>query len=356
MSESVATRSEAVGATDVGKRKHNEDAYFIDTDLGLMLVADGVGGHHAGEVASAITCATLAQETAGGENLDNAIRSANRAIMTAVQQGQGREGMATTVIAMRLQGADYELAWVGDSRAYLYDGKLKLLTRDHSLVEALLARGEITQEEAKDHPQRNVIVQAVGLQAEDNLRVGYNRGQLQAGETLILCSDGMSDILENSTIVDILEGDGDLASRCQQLVDASIEQGGRDNSTVVLVEGVEKLANGADVLPEIVWTYDPQTGEVTGALDVEPTATPQVKKVGPRGPQTTQMMSADEVEKALAEQRALLKQEMKDELKQELSQGDKASGGGWKKALLWAVVALVVLGGLVYSLDVAGLI
>jgi len=353
MSESVATRSPAVGATDVGRRKHNEDAFFIDTDLGLMLVADGVGGHQAGEVASAITCATLAQEAAGGESLDTAIRSANREIMAAVQQGQGREGMATTVVATRIHGADYELAWVGDSRAYLYDGKLKLLTRDHSLVEALVARGEITQEEAKDHPQRNVIVQAVGLQAEDNLRVGFNRGQLQAGEILILCSDGMSDILDNQTIVEILTGDGDLESRCQKLVSTSIEQGGRDNSTVVLVEGVETLANGADVLPEVVWSYDPASGQVSGTREVEVTsAAPQLKKVDSRDPQSTQMMSVDEVEKALAAQRT----QLKEELKEELSQNGREQKKSPARYLLWVLLAAIIAGGLFFSLDVLGLI
>lgn len=309
MSGAANAFPEAVAATDVGRRRHNEDAYIVHPDVGLVVVADGVGGHDAGEVASAITCETIVAEVSRGSSLQDAVRAANLAVMDAVHAGQGRQGMASTVVAMQFHGADYEVAWVGDSRAYLWDGSLKLITQDHSLMQTLLARGEITREEARSHPQRNVIVQAIGLQAEHDLRVDCNAGTLRDGQILLLCSDGMSDILENETIVSILTGEGDLQQRCQRLVSQSIEEGGKDNSTVVLVAG-DIPASGEMREPEAVWRYDPATGETMGLLEVAPVApaAPLIRKVGPKAeaevgdsPQTTQLMSIAEVERALAE-------------------------------------------------------
>lgn len=327
---------EAVAATDVGRRRHNEDAYLVHPDVGLLVVADGVGGHDAGEVASAITCETIVEEVQRGASLQDAVRAANLAVMHAVDAGRGREGMASTVVAVQCKGAEFEVAWVGDSRAYLWDGSLKLITRDHSLMETLLSRGEITREEARQHPQRNVIVQAIGLQAENALRVDSNSGTLQEGQILLLCSDGMSDILENETIVDILTGEGDLQERCQRLVSRSIEEGGKDNSTVVLVAGTVP-AGGEVREPDAVWRYDPTTGKTMGLLEVAPVApaAPAIKKVGPKvdaeagdSPQTTQMMSIAEVERALA-------------AKGQLGGDDRRSAGG--KAGKWLVIGALVL-------------
>ena len=307
MNSSPRPFPDAAAATDVGRRSHNEDAYIVHPDVGLVVVADGVGGHDAGEVASAITCETIVDQIGRGVALVDAVRAANLAVMRAVTEGRGRQNMASTVVAMKFDGADYEVAWVGDSRAYLWDGCLKLITQDHSLMETLLSRGEITREEARVHPQRNVIVQAIGLQAENDLRVDYNAGTLLDGQILLLCSDGMSDVLENETIVNILTGEGDLQERCQRLVSQSIEEGGKDNSTVVLVAGSLPL-QGEPQVPNAVWRYDPETGQVMGLVEAAPVApaAPLIKKVGPKAadagdsPQTTQMMSIAEVERALA--------------------------------------------------------
>ena len=130
--------TEGSGATHVGQRNHNEDAYLLDAEHGLAVVADGVGGHQAGEVASAITCEVIQRENAAGQSIEDGIRAANREVMAAVAQGRGKAGMASTVVVARFSDSDYELAWVGDSRAYLWDGQLRLLTRDHSYVQALL--------------------------------------------------------------------------------------------------------------------------------------------------------------------------------------------------------------------------
>ena len=116
MKEEQANMSTAT-ATHVGRREHNEDAFLVDAELGLLVVADGVGGHQAGEIASAITCDTVAREVVSGTSLHQSLRSANEAVMRAVGQGQGREGMSSTAVALLINGADYTLAWVGDSRA-----------------------------------------------------------------------------------------------------------------------------------------------------------------------------------------------------------------------------------------------
>ena len=294
----------AVGATNVGRRNHNEDAYLLRPKSGLVLVADGVGGHHAGEVASAITCNTIADEVTAGAGLQQAVRAANRAVMEAVRTGNGKQGMASTVVAASVDEEGFEVAWVGDSRAYLWDGQLKLLTRDHSLLERLLASGEITRDEVKDHPQRNVIIQAIGLQSEDSLRVDINGGSLPEGAILLLCSDGMSDVLENAEIAAILCRELPLQERCDLLVETSIANGGKDNSTVILVSGNGPVTEHQE--PNVVWRYDPSTGAVEGLTEAT-AAAPQLRKVGPKAaaedsesPRTTQMMSVADVEKELA--------------------------------------------------------
>ncbi len=248
MTSDPDARWRASGETDVGRREHNEDAFLIDHELGLVVVADGVGGHQAGEVASQVTCEVLARDVLASGDLEPAIRSANLEVRDAVAGGRGKPGMATTVVAAQFNGAHYQLAWVGDSRAYLWDGQLKLLTRDHSYVEALLEKGQITFEEARRHPRKNVIVQAIGLQEEDKLRVGINQGELLPGQVLVLCSDGLSDVLDCDRLASVLALDQPLEERCRALVLAAVEQGGRDNVTVVLVEGLAAggSAVGAD--------------------------------------------------------------------------------------------------------------
>ncbi|MDO8863508.1 protein phosphatase 2C domain-containing protein [Haliea sp. E1-2-M8] len=315
MKQQADARWLTCGATDVGRREHNEDAFFVDDALGLMVVADGVGGHQAGEVASLVTCEVLARDVHGIGDLEGAIRSANLEVRDAVAAGRGKAGMATTVVAAQFDGPRYELAWVGDSRAYLWDGQLKLLTRDHSYVEALLEKGQITFAEARHHPRKNVIVQAIGLQDEDKLRVGSNRGQLQADDILVLCSDGLSDVIDCDRLAAILAQDQPLEQRCQQLVQTAVSNGGRDNVTVVLVQwagnGSQPEPEAGDdtaMEPNVVWRYDPATGDYHGlpelvqpglpVADDAPAAAapaPRRARVAPRAPEATQMMSADEM-------------------------------------------------------------
>jgi len=330
----------AVGATDVGQRNHNEDAFLIDTRLGLVLVADGVGGHQAGEVASAITGEVIAREVAAGASLEAAIRSANQEVMAAVDQGRGKAGMASTVVVVRCTGPDYQIAWVGDSRAYLWDGHLKLLTQDHSYVQALLAQGQITLAEARDHPHKNVIVQALGLQDDDQLQVDANRGYLGAGQLLLLCSDGLSDVVDSATIADILSGDEPLQDCCEALVSAAVETGGKDNISVVLVAGLAQDEAGAGAQPEVFWSYDPASGEYSGLPEVESPAV-GVRRVAPKGG-AAQSVAVTKVMAALEiiDQRRVASRELQQ---------------GGRRLVLWWVLAAVVAAGLVYSLGIQGI-
>jgi serine/threonine protein phosphatase PrpC len=298
MSESVLSAGiHSYGATHVARRKHNEDAFAIHQDIGLAIVADGVGGHHAGEIASGITCEVINQQVAAGGTLEQAIRASNQAVMEAVQDGRGKEGMASTVVAVQFDGPGFHIEWVGDSRAYLWNGSLHLLTRDHSFVAAQLEQGKITLEEARNHPRKNVIVQAIGLQQDDSLRVGNSSGRLVAGETLLLCSDGLNDVLESPQIARILGTDASQVDKCEALVSATLAAGGRDNVTVVLVTADESVKGEAPPL-STVWSFDPVTGLYTGLpeLDNSAISRPEVKRVTPKGLGSTQMMPVAQVE------------------------------------------------------------
>lgn len=330
----------AASATDVGQRDHNEDALFIDPQLGLMMVADGVGGHEAGAVASGITCEVISREVAAGASLQDAIRRANHEVMVAVEQNRGKQGMASTVVAARCSGPDYQIAWVGDSRAYLWDGQLKLLTQDHSYVQSLLTQGRITLAQARDHPRKNVIVQAIGLQDEDNLQVGENRGSLWAGQMLLLCSDGLSDVVDSAAIADILSGSEQLQARCQALVSAALEAGGRDNISVLLMAGVEQVDASKLAQPTVFWSFDPASGEYSKLPEIE-SPSPAVRRVLPKGAsenpvETTQMMPADEIV------------ELRRGAELELPQARR------RRLVLWLLLAGVVVVSLLYSLETPG--
>ncbi|WP_187276389.1 protein phosphatase 2C domain-containing protein [Parahaliea maris] len=340
--------AEGSGASHVGQRKHNEDAYLLDAPQSLAVVADGVGGHQAGEVASAITCEVIQREVNAGRSIEDGIRAANREVMAAVAQGRGKAGMASTVVVARFSDSDFELAWVGDSRAYLWDGQLKLLTRDHSYVQALLAKGQITLAQARNHPRKNVIVQAIGLQEDDKLEVGINCGRLSPGQVLLLCSDGLSDVLDSSVMSEILGSDRPLRDRCETLVETAVRAGGRDNITVIVLPGVAAHSEAGLLEPEVLWTFDPATGEYSGLPELEavdenatPIPIPAVRRVvarkggaeAPTQPESTQMMSATEIAAA-----------------REAMQREKDSRRN--RTIFWIVAAVLVAGSVVYSLGI----
>jgi protein phosphatase len=223
-------------ATQTGcVRRHNEDSYFVDDNLGLWLVADGMGGHDAGEVASSVIVETVPDAVRLGVSLGEALQAANGAVYQCARHGSGRHGMGATVVALRLRGYDYEIAWVGDSRAYRWDGaSLELLTRDHSFVQELVDAGGLTPEQARSHPQRNLITRAVGLEPV-GVQVEIVHGRLLEHQKVLLCSDGLNGELTDKEIEAVVAGASSNQRAVEALIQAALDRGGRDNVTVIMV-------------------------------------------------------------------------------------------------------------------------
>lgn len=215
-------------------RAHNEDAVLCCPELGLWAVADGMGGHECGEVASALAIQTLREVVAATSDLPGAIHAAHAAILAAGQQSSGRS-MGTTVVAVRFTGADFELAWIGDSRAYRIglDG-IEQLTRDHSWVQAMIDAGELSVEDARHHPRRNLVTQCLG-QGELELRVDCVQGQLAPGELLLLCSDGLTGELSDQQILQPCGSAATLDELVEQLIGLAIQAGGKDNISCIVL-------------------------------------------------------------------------------------------------------------------------
>lgn len=222
--------------TDVGcVRDHNEDSLVVAPPL--FVVADGMGGHAAGEVASEIavdTIAKLAPKTPDTEALGKAVIAANYAVINAAQE-KGRHGMGTTMTAAILDKERLAIAQVGDSRAYLlHQGHMQQLTRDHSLMADMIEAGEITPEEARVHPQRSVITRALGT--DPNMQPDLYEINVTAGDRLLLCSDGLTSMLEDFEIQKTLEETRDPQKAATLLVNQAIAAGGFDNVTVIVVD------------------------------------------------------------------------------------------------------------------------
>jgi protein phosphatase len=217
------------------RRRRNEDCHGAEPGSGLWVVADGVGGNVYGDVASAIAVNTLRERVAAGDGLEQAIALGHAAILREMQQRDNAGGMGTTVVAMRTRGDDYEIAWVGDSRAYLFDGGLRRLTRDHGPVGDMLARGEITDREAAEHPDRNLLTQSLGVSARMRPAPDVVRGKLPPGGRLLLCSDGLSDELADREIERLMAANGDPRSQANALLQAALDAGGSDNITAIVV-------------------------------------------------------------------------------------------------------------------------
>lgn len=231
--------------SDTGKlRNFNEDSYLA-TDR-LFAVADGLGGHQAGEVASQMACEILAASLEKPpkknikKSLATAFQKANEAIFERAWNQPGQYGMGTTLTAVFLSQKTLYIGHVGDSRAYLYrEGKLTQLTEDHSLVAELVKQGRLTPEEAEKHPQRAIVTRALG--AEPTIEADTFSQKIKIGDRVLLCSDGLNVAVTDDKIAAILASESDLKKACQKLIKAANDKGGPDNITVVLME-VEKPA------------------------------------------------------------------------------------------------------------------
>lgn len=223
--------------TDVGcVRDHNEDSLAVKPPL--FVVADGMGGHAAGEVASEIAVQVISDRAPAGpdaEALEAAVEEANAAILQAARDGRGREGMGTTCTAAILEGERLVIAQVGDSRAYLlHQGTLQQLTRDHSLVADMIEAGQLTPEEARNHPNRSMITRALG--SAPATKPDLYEINVETGDRLLLCSDGLTSMLRDEDIERILARCHDPQRAAAQLVNEAIAAGGYDNVTVIVAD------------------------------------------------------------------------------------------------------------------------
>jgi len=236
-------------ATDTGRvRDGNEDSYLVDRRLKLFAVADGMGGHRAGEVASATALEGLRLAFDSGSAIDDAVGRANSAVWDKASSDTQLAGMGTTLTAAWSDGTTLTVAHVGDSRAYLLRGEtLQRVTVDHSLVEELIRDGRLTEEQAGVHPQRSIITRALGI--DSSVAVDVYSLVLQANDRVMICSDGLTSMVRASGITEILRRESDPTAAANALVDAANEAGGEDNITVVILDA---LPDGKDPLPSSV--------------------------------------------------------------------------------------------------------
>lgn len=233
--------------TDMGvTREMNQDYFFTSDDsLGhlpnLFIVADGMGGHKAGEFASRYTVDTIVKgvkkcrKRDAESILSTAITAANQALREYGSEHSEMRGMGTTVVAASLKGDHLTVANVGDSRLYLVGKKMRQISKDHSLVQELVRMGEITKEQARNHPDKNIITRAIG--AEDSIEIDFFHVRVHEGDKILLCSDGLTNMVKNSVIRETLNReDLSLEEKVELLVDTANKNGGKDNITVVVVD------------------------------------------------------------------------------------------------------------------------
>ena len=232
--------------TDVGVvRQVNQDyVYMTDNQLGtlpnLFVVADGMGGHQAGDFASKYTVEILRKELQKNTDEDvekaliAAIKKANQEIIRKASEDETLKGMGTTVVAATIVNQMMYFANVGDSRLYLINQGIIQLTKDHSLVEEMVRLGGIKPEEAKHHPDKNIITRAIG--AKDNVEVDFYEHRLKRGDIILMCTDGLSNMVEDEELFHIVQGGRDIVEAAQSLVEAAKENGGTDNIGLVLME------------------------------------------------------------------------------------------------------------------------
>ncbi len=233
--------------TDIGrKRKLNQDyVYTSEQPVGnlpnFFIVADGMGGHNAGDYASKVTVETIVADISESFEknpvriMGRAIEAANAVIYRKSCENSELEGMGTTVVAATCIGGYLQVANVGDSRLYIVNNReIRQITRDHSLVEEMIRMGGIDRADARNHPDKNIITRAVGV--SEAVEPDFFTVELKEGDTVLMCTDGLTNMLEDEYIRTLMNGAGDIAGKAERLVWAANDNGGRDNITVILIE------------------------------------------------------------------------------------------------------------------------
>ena len=243
---------QVAGLTNQGlERARNEDSCFAraESDLALLVVADGMGGHRAGNVASAIAVATaekfwseldkarLPSVKSARELVNTMLSEANGIILKEAESESNRRGMGTTLTAALLCASRLTIGHVGDSRAYkVADGQISLLTRDHSLIGQMIDEGRLKPEEAENHPQKHVLTRALGVSS--NLEIDITELEIDAGATLLLCTDGLTNMVRDHEILTLCNEEAEPAALAEALIDLANSRGGFDNITVVIASGI----------------------------------------------------------------------------------------------------------------------
>lgn len=247
----------------IGQRDLNEDRYLVDEELGLYIVADGVGGLEKGDVASKLTCELIQNSIKQGLSLVASIEAAHRLILSELQTNKSNIGMASTVVAIRFTDTNYEIAWVGDSRVYLWDGELKLLTRDHSYLELLHVSGHIGIDDFNDHPNKNVISQAIGIERK-SIEVATNTGTLDKNQLLLMATDGLYEVVKEQSMIENLVLNNPIKKLTDALVDCAVDLGGKDNITLLVLKSDINLKDKQDsIQADVVRIFNAKTGKAT---------------------------------------------------------------------------------------------
>lgn len=232
--------------TDIGrKREINQDYVFAtDETIGnlpnLLVVADGMGGHRAGDFASRFTVEVLAEEVQNSKEthpeqiLGNAIQTANERLMEEAAKDSRLEGMGTTLMAATILDHVLYFANVGDSRLYLINKEIRQLSKDHSMVEEMVRLGGLTEEEAKHHPDKNIITRAMGV--KDKVEPDFFEYRLKGGDTILMCSDGLTNMVDDDEIFQIVKSARDIVEAVETLIQRANENGGSDNIGIVLAQ------------------------------------------------------------------------------------------------------------------------
>ncbi len=224
-------------------RQNNEDYVACMGEQGLWLLADGMGGHQAGEVAAQLACQIVSQSIRTGSEPKEAFSLAHQLIL---DQSQGQQsGMGSTLICLQqLSDEQFQISWVGDSRAYRWrKGELEQLSRDHSYVQTLIEAGQITADQAREHPEKNIITQCLGAIEYDAIEVESLSSFWLPGDLIILCSDGLNDELHDKEIAQILSQSEDPEQQLLDLEEAALESGGKDNISMVGISYGDKKAS-----------------------------------------------------------------------------------------------------------------
>lgn len=236
----------ASSKTDIGnKRSMNQDyVYCNDEPVGsfhnLYIVADGMGGHKAGDHASKLCVNSMVDSITGSTHktpvtiFEEAVNAANSLVYQKAKENIEYEGMGTTMVACTLQEDTLYVANIGDSRLYLIDDSIKQITSDHSLVEEMVKNGNITESEARIHPRKNIITRALGI--DENVKADYFEIKVKESDLILMCSDGLSNMIEDDDMEYIIRHSSSIQNAVDNLVDKANENGGSDNITVILAE------------------------------------------------------------------------------------------------------------------------